>query len=315
MRTALAIGGIVFGASIASAQNYPTKPIRVITTGIGSVADTSARLIAQGLTAGLGQQVIVDNRAAGVTPGAIVSKAQPDGYTLLLYGNPLWLAPFLQENVPYDPVKDFSPIILAVRTPTILVVHPAVPARSVKELIALAKAKPGALNYGSAATGSSSHLAAELFKSMAGVDVVYISYKATAAVINDLIGAQIQMMFGTAGSVMPFVKSGRLTALAVTSAQPTALAPGLPTVAASGLAGYEVVSSHCIFAPAGTPRPIVSRLNAETDKVLDRPDVKEKFFNLGVETVGGTPQQCADTMKAEMSRMGKVIKAAGIRAQ
>jgi tripartite-type tricarboxylate transporter receptor subunit TctC len=311
----ISIGVSVIVAGAVSAQDFPSKPIRIITTGIGSVADTASRLIAPGLASGLGQQVIVDNRAAGVMPGAAVSKAQPDGYTLLLYGNPHWLAPFMLENVPYDPVKDFAPITLAIKTPTILVVHPSVPVKSVNDLIALAKAKPGLLNYGSAAIGSSSYLAAELFKTMAGVNIVFISYKATAAVMTDLIGGQLHMAFATAGSAMPHVKSGRLRAVAVTSAQPTALAPGLPAIAASGLPGYEVVSSQAVFAPAGTPASIINRLNSEIVRVLNGADIKEKFFNLGVETVGDSPQECAAAIKAEMAKMGKLIKKTGIHGQ
>jgi tripartite-type tricarboxylate transporter receptor subunit TctC len=219
------------------------------------------------------------------------------------------------ENVPYDPVKDFAPITLAIKTPTILVVHPSVPVKSVNDLIALAKAKPGLLNYGSAAIGSSSYLAAELFKTMAGVNIVFISYKATAAVMTDLIGGQLHMAFATAGSAMPHVKSGRLRAVAVTSAQPTALAPGLPAIAASGLPGYEVVSSQAVFAPAGTPASIINRLNSEIVRVLNGADIKEKFFNLGVETVGDSPQECAAAIKAEMAKMGKLIKKTGIHGQ
>ena len=309
-----AAGLIVLGVNAADAQNYPNKPIRMITTGVGSVADTAARLIGNELAGSLGQQIIVDNRAAGVTPGTIAAKAAPDGYTLLLYGNPLWLAPFLQDKVPYDPVRDFAPVTMAIRTPTVLVVNPALPVRSVRELTALAKAQPGMLNYGSAATGSTSQLAAVLFKSMAHVDVVFVPYKAAAAVLNDLMSGQIQFIFGTGGSVMPHVKSGRLRALAVTSAKPTALVPGVPTVAESGLAGYEMTSSQAVFAPTGTPAHIVNRLNAEIVKVLDKPGLKEKFFNLGVETVGDTPAECAAAIKHEMSRLGKVIADAGIRS-
>ena len=281
------------GSATVFGQDYPTKPVRIVTTGIGSVADAAARLIAPGLSIALGQQVIVDNRAAGVIPGSVVAKAPPDGYTLLLYGNPHWLAPFLPDNVPFDPVKDFTPVTLAIKTPTVLVVHSSLPIKFVKELIALAKAKPGALNYSSAALGSSSYLAAELFKYMAGVNIVFIPYKATATVITDLLGGQLHTLFGTGGSVMPFVHSGRLRALAVTSAQTTALVPGVPTVAASGLPGYEVVSSQAVFAPAGTPRPVINKLHAEIAKVLNRPDVKDKFFSLGVDTAGDTPEECA----------------------
>jgi tripartite-type tricarboxylate transporter receptor subunit TctC len=245
-------GIIVVGTETASAQNYPNKPIRLVTAEAGGGADFLARLIAQGLAAGFGQQVIVDNRgaASGVVAADTVAKAPPDGYTLLAIGSVLWLTPFLQDSVGYDPVKDFAPVSITARSVNILVVHPSIAATSVKELLAFARSKPGQLNCASGATGSSNHLAAELFRSMSGVDFVRIPYKGSGPALNDLLGGQVQMMFPTSAAGLPHVKSGRLRALAVTSLKPSTLAPGLPTVAESGVPGYESVVMYALLAPA-----------------------------------------------------------------
>jgi tripartite-type tricarboxylate transporter receptor subunit TctC len=295
-------------------QNYPTKPIRIVTGEPGGGSDFAARVVAQGMTPNLGQQVVVDSRASAVLVET-VAKAAPDGYTLLFYGSSVWLAPLLRGSVNYDPIKDFAPVTIAIRAPNVLAVHPAVAANSVQELIALAKAKPGSLNYASVGSGSTAHLAGELFKSMAGVNIVHIPYKGGAPATNDLIGGQVQLMFGTANTIAPHLKSGRLRALAVTSPQPSELFPGLPTVAAAGLPGYESGTMQGLFAPAGTPAAVVNRLNQEAVIVLKRPEAKEKLFNGGVEVVASTPAEFAATIKSEMDRMGKVIKAAGIKNQ
>ncbi len=295
----------------ATAQDYPNKPVRLVTTGVGSAADFAARLIAQGIAGPLGQQVIVDNRASGVIPGEIVSKAPPEGYTLLVAGSTLWIGPLLRKT-PFDPVRDFAPITLASGTPNIIVVHPSVQVNSVKDLIALAKAKPGALSYASATAGATSHLAGELFKTMAGVDIVNIPYKSGAAQMADLIGGQVQLSFATAASVATHIKSGRLKALAVTSPQPSTLAPGLPTVAASGLPGYEMVTITGIFAPARTPAPLIGRLNHEMVRFLKSPEAKENFFSAGMETIGSSPEELGAKIKSVMASLGKVIKDAGI---
>ena len=317
LATGLLLLGAGAGAGAACGQAYPVKPIRVLTSQPGSGFDFASRLIADPLSASFGQPLIVDNRggAGGIYAAEAVAQAPADGYTLLSFGNALWLAPFLQKNVPYDPVKDFAPITLAVTAPNILVVHPAVPAQSVKDLIALARAKPGTLNYGGGNTGSSAHLAAILFTSMAGVKMVGIPYRGGAQSIAALIAGEVQLMFPNATSVSPHIKSGRLKALAVTSAQPTPLVPGLPTVAATGLPGYESAAMHGIFAPAKTPAAIISRLNREILQALSRADVKEKFFTAGTTIVGSTPPQLAAAVKAEMASLGKVIKDAGIRAE
>lgn len=310
------IGVLVSGIGVASGQESPAKPIHIVTSEPGGAGDFAARLIAQGLISSLGQQFIVENRAGagGAIAAETVAKAPPDGNTLLFYANNMWLLPFMQA-VPYDPVKDFSPICLAVKTPNILVVHPSVPVKSVKALIALAKGKPGGLNYATGGTGSSNHLAAELFKSMAGVNIVRITYKGAAPAINGVIGGQVHVMFPTTAAGLPHVKSGRLTALGVTTAQPTALAPGLPTVAASGLPGYETAALFSMFAPAGTPEKLINRLSQATMQVLNREDVRERYFKAGAEVVASTPEQLAATVKSDMARMGKVIKDAGIRGE
>ena len=301
---------------IVAAQNYPHKPIRIVTSEVGGSLDFSARIVAQGLTGALGQSVIVENRggASGAIMAQMVARASPDGYTLLFYGSALWILPLLQAT-PYDAIKDFAPITAAIRSPTILVVHPSLQVASVKDLIALAKSKPGGYNYASSATGGSAHLAAELFKSMAGVNMVRISYKGNGPAVNDLIAGQVHLMFSSAAGVMPHVKSGKVKALAVTSAQPSELLPALPTVAATGLPGFEASTVYSIFAPARTPAPLVTRLNREIVQLLLRADAKERFFNAGVEPVGSTPDQLAATIKSEVASLGKVIKEAGIRAE
>jgi len=299
-----------------SAQEFQNKPVRIVTSESGGGNDLAARLVAQGLTAGLGRQVVVENRggAGGSIAAELVAKAAPDGHTLLFYGSAIWLMPYLRDDLPYDPVRDFAPVTLAVQSPNILIVHPSLPVRTVRDLISVAKTRPGALNYGSGQTGSSTHLAAELFKTMAGVDITRIVYKGGGLVINDLISGELQLMFITAGSVARHLKSGKIRAIAITSARPSSLLPDLPTIAATGVPGYEAVSMLGLFVPAKTPPPLVNRLNQEIVRVLARPEIKERFFNTGVETVGSTPGEFAATIKSEMTRMGKVIKDAGIQA-
>jgi tripartite-type tricarboxylate transporter receptor subunit TctC len=288
--------------------------MRIVTSEPGGGSDFTARVVALGLSASLGQQVIVDNRAGTVTAAQIMTRAAPDGYTLLSYNNSLWTLPLLQPMF-YDTLRDFTPITLATRSPNVLVVHPSVPVTTVRELVAHAKAHPGALNYASGTVGSSNHLAAELFKALAGVNIARIGYKGSGFAVNDLIGGQVQLMFATSGSIAPHVKSGRLRALAVTSAQPSALTPGLPTIAASGVAGYEAVTMYGLYAPATTPDAIISRLNREAARFLQTPEIKDKLFGAGVETVGGSPQEFTAAIRADIARLAKVIKDAGIRAE
>ncbi len=305
---------MVCGTASVSAQGYPDKPIRIVTSEVGGGTDFAARLIALCLTGGLGQQVIVDNRPSGVIPAQIVAKAAPDGHTLLVAATAFWLLPLMQ-NLSYDPVREFSPISLMTRSPSVLVVHPAVAAKSVKELIALARASPGELNYASGPTGVSNHLAAELFKAMAGVNLVRIPYKGGGPAVNALIAGEVQVSFPSAAGVTQHIRSGRLRALAITSAQPSVLFPELPTLAASGLAGYESEGLAGVFAPAKTPAVLINRLNQEIVRCLDRTDVREKFLKAGLETVGSSPQEFGAKIKSEITRLGKVIKDAGIRSE
>ena len=308
----VSVGVVLLGTGAVSGQDYPNKPIRIVSAAGGGATDVAARLIAQGLSGPLGEPVIIDNRPSNLV-GEVVAKSPPDGYTLLFIGSAFAIGPLLQKT-PYDPVKDFAPISLTSSSPNLLVVHPSLPVKSVKELIALAKARPGELNYGSGPAGSSPHLDAELFKSMAGVNIVRIPYKGGAPALNALMGGEVQLMISPAGSVSAHLKSGRVRALAVTSAQPSALLPGLPTVAAS-LPRYESGSTHGIYAPAGTPEAIINRLNQEIVRLLNRADTKEKFLNAGIEVIGSSPEQFAASMKSEIAKWGKVIKDAGIKAE
>lgn len=294
----------------AGAQQFPTKPIRIVTSQPGSGNDLVSRIVAEGLTGRLASPVIVDNR--GVSAAEVVARATPDGYTLLLYGPPVWLLQFMRDNVPWDPVKSFAPVTLAVSTPNILVVHPSVAAHSMKELIGLARAQPGKLNYGSTA-GASTHLAAELFKSMAGVDIVGILYKGAGPALNALVGGEVQLMFPNASTAVPHVKAGRLRALAVATQGPSALVPGLPTISASGLPGYEAVSQFGIFVPTGTPKALLTRLHSEIVQVLNTATVRERLSATGVEVVASSSEALAAAVKSEIAKWGPVIRNLGIR--
>lgn len=313
----ISAGLMTLGAGVVFGQNYPNKPLRIVTGDAGGGLNIPARLIAPALAASLGQQVIVDNRggAGGAIAIETAAKATPDGYTVLLYGSSVWLLPLMQKTPSWDPLKDFAPITLATSAPHILVVHPSVAVNSVKELIALAKSKPGKLNYASAGPGSTPHLAAELFKAMARVSMVQISYKGNGAALNSIIGSETHLMFSNVPPGLPFVKSGRLRALAVTSARPSALVPGLPTLASAGLPGFQSGSMIGIFAPAKTPLSIVKRLNQEFVRILQRPDMKKRLFNAGLEVVGSSPAELIAAAKAESARLSKVIKDIGFGAK
>jgi len=302
-------------AGMLGAQAYPSKPLRMIAAEAGGANDIPARLVAQALAAKMGQPVIVVNRAGGLLAGEMLAKAAPDGYTLMFYGSSIWLLPFLQDAVSWDPVKDFAPITLSSSSPNILVVNTSLTASSVKEFIAMARANPGQLNYGTASTGSGNHLAAELFKVMAGVDAVGIKYKGAALALNDLMAGRIQFMFPAAASVTSHIKAGKVRALAVTSLQPSLLAPNLPTVAASGLPGYESKQVHGVFATAGTPPAVINKLNQEILAYLNLADTKERFRSIGLETVGSTPEELAATVKSDMAVLGKLIRDLAIKAE
>lgn len=298
----------------ASAQAYPTKPVRVVTAAAGGSNDFAARILAQELAARLNQAVIVDNRGGRFIPGEIVASASPDGHTLLFSGTTLWLGPLLQGGrAPYDPIADFAPIVLATSSPNVLVVNPSVPAKTVKELIALARAKPGTLNYSSGSLGASAHLAGEMFKAMAGIDMACIPYKGAGPSLNALMAGEVQLSFPAASSGMPHVRAGRLRVLAVTSDKPSELAPGVPTVASSGLPGFESTSIVGMLAPRKAPPAVVAQLNRELNAALSKPDVKEKFFRAGMEIVGGDSARFSRTIEDEVDKYGKLIKSAGIR--
>ncbi len=299
---------IVPCAGTVCAQDYPNKPVRIFASSAGGGTDFAARVLATGLTSGFGQAIVVENRAAFNSIEA-VAKATPDGYSLLVMGVPVWLTPFLQDNVPWDPVRDFQPITTLTRQPTFLVVHSSLPVKSVKELIALAKARPGELNYGSGGTGTSSHLSAELFKAMAGVKITRINYKGAAQAVTDLLGGQVQLMFGNPGSAGIHVKSGRLKALAVSSAQPSVLDPSLPPVART-LPGYELVEYLGLLAPAKTSAAVVARWNQAVARLLGNPELKEKFLATGSEVVTGTPEEFSAAIKSDMTNLGKIIREA-----
>ena len=297
-------------AAPASAQHYPSKLIRIVTASPGSTNDWGARLIAQEMTKGLGQQVIVENR--GGLAVEYMTKHPADGYTLMFYGNTVWLLPFLRDNVGYDPLRDLAPVSLAIISPIIVVVHPSMPVRSVKDLIALAKSKPGQLNYAAGTIGASPHLATELFKAMTGTDLVRIPYKGTGPSVVALVAGEAHLMFSGLGSVAMHMKTGRLRAIAVATSKRSSLVPDLPTVA-STVPGYEALSIIGMFAPAKTPPAIIHQLQQEIARGLNRPEVKELFMNAGVEVVASTADEFSTVIKSEMSRLGKVIKEAGIR--
>lgn len=298
---------------MACGQSFPSRPLRIVTSEIGGSSDLMARLIGNGISGPLGQQVVIDNRPGGSVAAEAVMKSAPDGHTLIYYGNSLWILPLIRKSVPYDIVNDFAPITLTVIAPTILVVPLSLPVNSVRELIAHARSRPGSLNYGAAAPGTTTYLAAELFKSMTGVDIVRVTYKGNTSAINDVLAGNIQMTFAPAGAVAQHVKSGRLRALAVTNALPSATYPELPTVAAAGVPGFEAESVYGMWAPSKTPAAIVNRLNQEIAKVLHQPDTRNRLFGLSMEAVGSTPEFFSEKIRGEVVRMGKLIREAGIR--
>ena len=302
-------------ANAETAPQYPTKPIRMLSAQFGGGSDIAARLLAAALSPTLGQQVIVDSRVGGTIIAETAVKAAPDGYTLICYSGTLWVLPLMQTKPAYDAFRDLAPITLIGSSPMVVVVHPSVPAKSIADLIALAKAKPGELNSATGPLGATPHLASELLKHMAGIDIVHVAYRGVGAAVNDLIAGRVQMMVPNAGAVLQHVKTGKLRVLAVGSANPSVFFPGVPTVAAAGLPGYEAVASYGLFAPARTPASLVKRLNQEVVSVLSSTDLKEKFYNTTTDVVGSTPAELTAHMKAEVARLGKVIKAADIRAE
>ena len=307
------------GAGSALAQNYPTRVVRVVVPQApGAQSELFARMLGQKLGESLGQSVINDPRpgAGGAIGAEVAARAAPDGYTLLFGTNSTHGSnPALYARLPYDPVRDFAPIALTVGMPYVLSVHPSLPVTSLKQLIAFAKSKPGQLYYASAGNGSTHHLSGELLRSMARINIVHVPYKGGPPATAATVGGEVSMLFNTVGSVQPSVKSGRLRALAVTTTSRSGALPDVPTMAEAGLPGFEMQSWFGLLAPAGTPRPIISRLNAETIKALNTPEMKSAIATMGANLMSGSPEQFADHIKSEIGRIGEIVKAAGIKAE
>jgi tripartite-type tricarboxylate transporter receptor subunit TctC len=308
----------VFAPMTVHAQTYPAKPIKIVVPyPPGGFNDTLGRTLAAKFTQDWGQPAIVENKPGANTliGSDYVAKSAPDGYTLLVVAFPFAVTPSLIKSMPYDTVKDFAPVALAAQSPNLLVVNPALPVKSVADLIAMAKAKPDSMSYGSTGNGSSNHISMELFKSLAGVRIVHIPYKGSAPAVADLLGGQIQVMFDNAPNVLPQVKAGRLRALAQTGATRSPIAPDLPTLVEAGVAGYELTVWFGLVAPASTPREVIQKLNAEVLKILAMPEVRERFLAQGVEPLGSTPEQFGEHIKAQMVQWGKVVRDAGVQAE
>ena len=311
MKTARVIlVGLVFAGN-AVAQTYPAKPVRFI---VGPGPDALARVIGQKLSAAWGQPVIIDQRGGGggTISAEAVARAAPDGYTLLLATGTHTINPSLYK-VSYDMVRDFAPVTLLASTPFILAVHPSVPANSVRELIALAKTNPGKLNYGSGGSGTPPHLATELFKTLAGVNIVHVPYKTVAAAITDLVAGQVQVMFTVGPAGLPQIRAGRIRGLVVSTAKRSAFAPELPTVAEAGLAGFDVFGWNGLLAPAGTPRAVIAKLHEEITRALRSPEVRERIASFGFEPVGNTPEEFGEFVKADIAQWARVAKQSGAR--
>ncbi len=308
--------GIGLASSATFAQTYPTKPIRIVVTSPpGGSQDFLARLLAQSLAPPLGQTVLVDNRtgASGAIGIDHVAKAAPDGYTLLLgAAGPIAIVPAVKNNLPFDPVRDFAPITLVAAGPFAVVVHPSVPVRTLKELIAVAKAKPRVLNYGSSGTGASPHLAMELLKSMSGIDLVHVPYKGVGPALTDLIGGQIDAMIADVHLVAPHEKSGRLRVLAVTSTERSSVIPDVPTVSEAGVAGYSAGTWFGLFAPAKTPVAIIARLNEEAGKILADRALADRLSTQGIGPRPSTPEQLGAHLRDEIAKWRKVVESANI---
>lgn len=303
----------------ASAQNYPTKPIRLIVPyPPGGPTDLVGRSIGQKLTEAWGQPVVVENRAgaASAVGTEVAARSPADGYNLLLGTSAgFCISPALGRKLPYDPERDFAPITMLVINPQILVVHPSLPVHSVKMLVALAKSRPGQINYASVGNASPQHLGMEMLKSMTGIDMVHVPYKGTAPAITDILAGNVSLMFNSMPSVLPQAKAGKLRGIAVSSARRSAAAPDIPTVAEAGIPGFEYVTWYGLFAPAGTPRDIVGRLNAQVVKILSEPELAKRFASQGAEPLGNTPEQLAQYRRSEFERWRKLITEMNLKAE
>ncbi|MGZ8208881.1 MAG: Bug family tripartite tricarboxylate transporter substrate binding protein [Burkholderiales bacterium] len=319
IRLIAAVSACLAAGAVANAgeQSYPVKPVRmVIPFPPGGTTDILGRIASQKLSEALGQQVVPDNRsgASGNIGTEQVAKAPPDGYTLLTApGSTLTIHPSLYAKLGFDPLRDFAPVTILAGVPNLLVVHPSLPVRNVKELIALAKSKPDQLNYASTGAGQSTHLSMELFKNMAGVKIVHVPYKGSAPAVTDLLGGHVPMMFDNMPSALPHVKAGKLRALGVSTSKRSPTAPDVPTVAESGLPDFDVTVWFAVLAPAATPRDIVTRLNRVLVKALQGADVREKLASQGAEPIGNTSEQFTGQMKADLAKWAKVVKAANIK--
>jgi tripartite-type tricarboxylate transporter receptor subunit TctC len=303
-------------APLAAAQGYPAKPVRIVVGfAAGGGADILARTIGPRLGEALGQPIVIDNRpgASGSIGVELVVKSAPDGYTLLMGFPGLATYPSLYTKLPYDPEKDLAPVSLVGTVPNLLVLHPSVPVNSVKQLIALARAKPGQLNYASPGKGTSLHLAAELFKALARIDLVHIAYKGGAPAVADLMGGHVDLMFDVLPSSMPYVKAGRLKAIGITVNQRSPLLPEVPTVAESGLPGYQAITWNGLLAPAATPKEITGKLAGAIAQVLRTQEMKERFAGIGTEPLSNTPEQFGAFLREETAKWTTVIKSAGIK--
>lgn len=310
---ALCMAVLPAAAQSQGAPAFPTKPIRVITTVSGGGNDLVGRLVAPRVSERLGHQMLIDNR--GSLGPEVVAREKPDGYTLLIAGGNLWTLQFLRPQLGWDAERDFTPITLAGTLPNIVVVHPSLPVKNIRELIAFAKSHPGQLNYSSGTTGVSTHLAAELFNVMTRANLIRVPYKGGGPAMNAVMSGETQVSFPNAGSAMTHINSGRVRALAVSTAQRSALFPSLPTVAASGVPGYEWTAMIGFFAPAKTPRGIVDVLQREIARALTSADVKERLMASGLEVAANTPEEYAAMIKADIARTGKVIRDAGIKGE
>jgi tripartite-type tricarboxylate transporter receptor subunit TctC len=314
----LVLSGVVLLSSDAFAQGYPQKPVRIVVpSAAGGSTDTISRVVAQKLAGDIGVTVVVENRpGGGGNLGAdVVAKSPPDGYTLVMVYAGHAVNVTLYPKLAYDLVKDFDPVIHVCMVASMLVVHPSLPVKSVKELIAFAKANPGALNYASSGTGNISHLAGELFRSLTGVKIVHVPYRGTGPALIDVLGGQVPMMFPNMPGTMQHVQSGRLRVLGVNSEKRSALLPDVPTVAEAGVRGFEASTWFGLLAPAGTPREVIVRLNAATARVLNTADVNERFVSEGAVAAGGPPERFGALLKTEIEKWGKVVRTAGVRVE
>lgn len=306
--------GLGLAAGAATAQDYPAGPVRIIVPfPAGGGVDSMGRLFAQQLTRALGKQVVIENRAGanGMIGSEIVAKTAKDGYTLLVNGANFVTTPSLYKNVTYDPIRDFDPVSLLAHAPNILVVHPSLPAKTVKELIALAKARPGQVNYASSASGSTPHLAAELFKTLTRTNLVHVPYRGTGPAITAILSGEISVMFMPALAALPYIESGRLRALGVTTAERLPALPGLPTVAEAGLKGYQSSQWYGVLAPAGTPVAVLDLLSGHAARIMQSADMRERMKNSGSVAVGSTRAAFAQHLQDEFVKWAKIIKASG----